>query len=209
MTGAGGFVTLAAVAVVAVLSGGEAAAQDAPGIVSLDCGVSPEGRVGPCTVVSEPAGGGYGEIALSRAASARLVVPPEGIPAGATVQFETRVEAPVPEGLRASEADPRPGVITDPRWDIAPVIEFPTRASQRGIESGQARARCVVAPDGALTGCVVLSEHPVGADFGAAVLSAASTARLSPASVASARPGAIVEINSTFRLAQETAQSAR
>lgn len=202
MKGAGGFVTLAAVAVAAVLSGGQAAAQDAPGIVSLDCGVSPEGRVGPCTVVSEPAGGGYGEVAQSRAASVRIAVPPEGIPEGATVQFNSRVEAPVPEDLRASEADPRPGLITDPQWDVAPAIQFPTRASQRGVESGQARVRCVVAPDGALTGCVVLSEDPGGADFGAAVLSAASTARLSPASVTSARPGAIVEIGTTFRLAQ-------
>lgn len=199
----GGFVGLAGLALsMALVSGTAVSAQDAPGVVALECDVKPDGYFEPCRVLSEPDGGGFGQIALARAAVGRITVPPEGIEAGAIVRFEVGVEAPLPQALWPTEADLRPGVIVAPQWDTPPELVFPTRASQRYVVSGQARVRCVVASDGALTDCVVLSENPVGADFGAAILTAATTARLSADSVASARPGAIVEISSTFRLAE-------
>ena len=194
----GGFIGLAFIGA-AVLSGAQSSVmQDTAGVVALECSVLADGHFDACKILSRPEGEGYVEVALARAGTARVAVPADGAQ-GATVRFQIVVEAPLPETLRATEDDPRPGLIAQPRWLQAPAPAFPERAAARGIEAGQARVRCVTSADGGLTDCRVLSQSPSGLDFGASVMAAASQARLDPASLQDARPGAVVEISSNFR----------
>jgi TonB family protein len=73
----------------------------------------------------------------------------------------------------------------NPDWRYRPDGEvlaqaYPREAMEKGL-SGKATIRCVAAPDGLLQDCVVLSEEPAGAGFGAATLSVAPHFQMNPA----------------------------
>lgn len=99
--------------------------------------------------------------------------------------------APVP-------APPRPSVITNPSWARQPTVEFPERATSRGIESGRVVLNCLVQPNGSMTDCNIVSEDPSGAGFGSAALAGARRARLSPRTVDGAAQGARVNFTVRF-----------
>jgi protein TonB len=99
--------------------------------------------------------------------------------------------APVP-------APPRPSVITNPSWARQPSVEFPERASARGIESGRVVMNCLVNPNGSMSDCNVVSEDPPGSGFGAAAQAGARRARLSPRTVDGAAQGARVNFTVRF-----------
>lgn len=63
---------------------------------------------------------------------------------------------------------------------------------------GWAKVNCAVAPNGGLSDCRVVKEHPEGAGFGEAALKAAASGRLAPRSVNNV--GARVEFTTRFRL---------
>ena len=63
---------------------------------------------------------------------------------------------------------------------------------------GWAKVNCAVAPDGGLSDCRIVKEHPEGAGFGEAVLKAAASGRLSPRPASNV--GARVEFTTRFRL---------
>lgn len=102
--------------------------------------------------------------------------------------------APVP-------APPRPSVITNPSWARQPTVEFPERATSRGIESGRVVLNCLVNANGSMSDCNVVSEDPAGAGFAAAAQAGARRARLSPRTVDGAAQGA--RVNFTMRFQQE------
>ena len=54
--------------------------------------------------------------------------------------------------------------------------------------------------NGSVTACTIISETPAGAGFGAAALSAARRARLSPRSVDGVATGGKVRFGTSFRL---------
>jgi protein TonB len=62
---------------------------------------------------------------------------------------------------------------------------------------------CGVEADGAMSGCTIVSEEPVGAGYGAAALEAAAQARLSPRTVEGVAAGGTVRFTVRFRLAGE------
>lgn len=65
-------------------------------------------------------------------------------------------------------------------------------------EDGWAKVNCAFAPNGGLSDCRIVKEHPEGAGFGEAVLKAAASGRFSPRSGSDV--GARVEFTTRFRL---------
>jgi TonB family protein len=63
---------------------------------------------------------------------------------------------------------------------------------------GWAKVNCAVAPNGGLSDCRIVKEHPEGAGFGEAVLKAAASGRFSAPS--GSNVGARVEFTTRFRL---------
>lgn len=93
----------------------------------------------------------------------------------------------------ASVVEPKPYVATHPDWlskpsgdDMARV--FPKSAAKKGIE-GRATIQCQVNAAGRLVDCTVLSEEPVGEDFGSAAIGLSTIFRMRPAT----RDGQAVE----------------
>lgn len=75
-------------------------------------------------------------------------------------------------------------IVTNPEWIRKPGAEdlarlFPPAALEAGIE-GRSTIECLVTAEGSLTNCVVVSEAPPGAGFGAAHIEAARLFRMRP-----------------------------
>ena len=98
-------------------------------------------------------------------------------------------------------APPRPSVITNPGCARQPAVEFPERASARGIDSGRVVLNCLVNANGSMSDCNIVSEDPQGAGFGSAAVSGARRARLSPRTVDGAAQGARVNFTVRFQSA--------
>lgn len=74
-------------------------------------------------------------------------------------------------------------IITNPNWRTQPIAEFPQRATQNGIEVGEAVISCELLATGRLTNCTVVSEDPPGIGFGESAIRASRRARITPAVV--------------------------
>ncbi|MGH7021160.1 MAG: energy transducer TonB [Brevundimonas sp.] len=110
------------------------------------------------------------------------------------------VIVPGPPPPPAPPAPPKPSVITNPSWARQPRGEYPSRAEQRGIESGTVVLNCAVQANGQATDCRVESEDPTGAGFGQEAIRAMRSARLTPREVDGAAQGARVRYTMRFRL---------
>lgn len=82
------------------------------------------------------------------------------------------VPEPVPPLALSDEA------ISQPRWAIRPVPQFPIRALSNGIAGGEVVVRCVTTAEGGLDACSVVSETPEGYGFAEEALRASSAARV-------------------------------
>ena len=121
------------------------------------------------------------------------------------VKKEDRIENTAPPVITPDPPRPapvpapvRPSVITNPSWARQPTVEFPERASARGIESGRVVLNCLVNANGSMSDCNVVSEDPAGTGFGAAAQAGARRARLSPRTVDGAAQGARVNFTVRF-----------
>jgi TonB family protein len=119
------------------------------------------------TVFEEPKDAGFGSAA--RRLAERFKAPPafrDGMPI-----HQGDVEIPFifsPDQLAAEPAVQRPDWAHLPEAaDLANL--FPAKARAAGLKMGRAAMSCVVGPAGALEGCAVQSEDPVGMGFGEAV----------------------------------------
>ena len=65
-------------------------------------------------------------------------------------------------------------------------------------DDGVVDLECTVNPDGSVSGCVILSERPLGVGVGDMALEAARTARLSPRSVNGVATGGTVRFTVTI-----------
>ena len=91
--------------------------------------------------------------------------------------------APTPPAPPASPA-PQPKVITRANWLKLPSADdmaryYPESAQRRGV-SGSATLNCVVAVNGAVRDCTILSETPADEGFGAAALKVSRFFRMKP-----------------------------
>lgn len=96
-------------------------------------------------------------------------------------------------------APPIPRKITNARWLTPARPVFPAEAAALGVAEGMARLRCTAATSGVLENCVVVSETPAGAGFGAAALAATSEARVVPRFVDGEPDPSILSFNVHFR----------
>lgn len=89
-----------------------------------------------------------------------------------------------PAAVAAAPAGEPASKITNPDWARKPSGDdvaryYPVEAMRKGL-GGQATIRCLVRVDGHLENCLVVSESPEGAGFGAATLELAGEFRMTP-----------------------------
>ena len=171
------------------------------GFAVAHCRVERAGDLSACEVRKElPADRGFGPAAILLAGHFRAQVNPADIPKTAPlwVDIPMRFPPPVAGGQRS---------IGSPTWlagfDPAKVVKlFPPEAAAKGLTSGRGVARCVVAPDGALTGCAPLEADPEGLGFSEAAVRLTSLMKMNPWT-ADGGPvdGAVVNIPIRFNLA--------
>lgn len=112
----------------------------------------------------------------------------------------TNIQAGPPEtGPAVSTTSAPPGVIRSPNWVSRPSAAqmeraYPVRALEEGL-GGRVTIQCAVTVSGALTGCSVVSETPLGKGFGQAALRLSKYFRMSPKTVDGAPvEGALVTV---------------
>jgi TonB family protein len=149
--------------------------------VRLSCGFTADGKLDPCTILSEePPGLGFGAAALSLASRFSLrtgAADPEQLKK-ARVILPITFENPA---LRAQA----PAIIEKPNWvtfiDQQRMVElYPAKAADAGVKTGRGVVVCTVAAGGGLTNCTVESEDPPGLDFGPAAVAVLTAFTVNP-----------------------------
>lgn len=155
------------------------------GSATITCRLTPLGATRDCVLVSEmPVGGGFGQAALNIAAAvaadSHLTLTPEqaDAPKSMTINFKLSPPSISPNLLV-------PGTLTGtPKWVRTPnSFDFATMYHEVDVNvtiGGKALMSCVIAPDGKMSACSVISETPSGAGFGRAALYLARYFRISP-----------------------------
>jgi TonB family protein len=149
------------------------------GYVVAHCQVSRQGGLSGCMVIKEdPDKHGFGKAALALAAKFR--VSPEWVKAPGHAQLW--VDIPFRFPAPGTSETRRVG---SPYWlagfDPDQALKlYPPEAAAKGVASGHGVAKCVVAPDGALSDCAPAEADPEGLGFSEAAARLASTMRMNP-----------------------------
>jgi len=177
----------------------EARARGIGGRAMIDCAILPSGQVTDCKIAQElPEGQGFGAAALSltplfalkdetrtsaKFAGGRTLIPMVWRVRDCPAPWPGIVGERPPTAETVSSWGARFNVIRKPNWLRRPNGDdirsfYPDRAARNGI-SGRVTITCQVTGKGTLTKCSVVTESPVGEDFGAASLALASKFKMS------------------------------
>ncbi|CAN5300762.1 hypothetical protein BH10PSE4_BH10PSE4_27480 [soil metagenome] len=155
-------------------------AKDASaGQVALRCELAKTGMLTGCDVISEiPAGRGFGKAARSLVPAFKVRFAPD------QVKELRKYSVDVPFRFR-TPSDTEGRKVTKPRWTrtLTPngmAMVYPRAAVKAGILTGVGVVACTVDVHGGLTDCEVRREDPVGLDFGAAAIEAATAISMNP-----------------------------
>jgi len=147
--------------------------------VVMRCGLSSDGGLRDCDIVSEaPPEKRFGEAAQALAKDFKAMAIPQ-------MGRLTDLKLDVPVTFVDPSRPGQPLQIENPTWirriDPAAVVQlFPEAAIKAGYKTGFAELECAVAHDGSLTGCAVEVENPSGFGFGATALKIASVMQMNP-----------------------------
>lgn len=139
------------------------------GKVLLDCALTVEGRLIRCsTSLEEPRARGFANAA--RTLTSRFRTDPPRNADGTPVRG-VRIRVPVAFSPTVASVDgPQ---IVKPEWGRLPDagdVGFPAHARAAGLKAGEVMLNCRVQAGGAVSGCAVARETPVGMGFGEAAL---------------------------------------
>lgn len=138
------------------------------------------GSLRDCQILKEaPAGLGFAAAGLALTAKFRA-------DPSAMTRLASHQEVWVDIQMRLPPPSPAPGerIVTSPRWivtvdpKVLPRL-FPPEAAAKGLSDGRGVARCRVAGDGSLTGCVPEDADPDGLGFAEVAARVASKMRMS------------------------------
>ena len=173
------------------------------GYAVAHCHVERSGALSGCEVRREiPENHGFGKAAVSLAGRFRVTPESARRPTRDPLWVDIPIRFPAPGSAQERTVD-------SPTWvagfDPEKVLKlFPPEAAAQGVTTGRGVAHCVVAPDGALTGCTPMPGDPAGLGFSEAAVKLASAMRMNPWS-ADGGPvdGAIVNIPIRLNLASK------
>lgn len=87
-----------------------------------------------------------------------------------------------------------------PVWARQPAPDYPSLAMQRGIEQGEVRLKCLVAAEGVLSECRILTESPAGVGFGQSALRSAERSRVGIPEDGATVIGTVINFTIRFRV---------
>ncbi len=149
------------------------------GYAVAHCHVERSGALTGCEVRKDtPDNHGFGLAAVSLAAHFRVSPDSARSPHRNPLWVDVPVRFPPTDELHRR-------VVSDAVWiagfDPEKTVKlFPPEAAAKGLTTGKGVARCVIAPDGAMTGCTPLPGDPDGLGFSEAVVKLASAMRMNP-----------------------------
>ena len=153
----------------------QAKAEAGPGHVVLFCGFSKSGDLKDCkTDVERPEWQGFGDAAKSLTHLFHLD------PATATDVDPSKIRINLAVHFTPPGAGAR-RLIDHPEWISTGEAKgdlFPEKAARAGLKTGRAVLDCVADPEGRMTACQVVSEDPVGMDFGGAAVKTTASVRI-------------------------------
>lgn len=151
----------------------DARAKGRNGRATLSCLFRKDGRLGRCDLVSsDPENAGFD------LAARNLVTHFRGPLKLADGRSTDGMSTVIAFNFVAPSADGAPAPMGKPRWTALPSADalgaaYPAAARQAGVATGRAVLDCIVADDGALGHCAVVSQDPDGLGFGDAALALA------------------------------------
>jgi len=154
-----------------------AGAGNVEGYTVVHCRVEETGELSECQIIKEtPEKLGFKAAALSLARKFRILPTLARTPTKTPLWVDLPIRFPAPGGKA-------PPAVNAPVWLVqfdpneAPRV-FPPAAIARGLTTGIGVARCIVAPDGGLTGCLPGVAEPDGAGFSEAAVTLASVMKM-------------------------------
>ncbi|HEY4941609.1 MAG TPA: TonB family protein [Rhizomicrobium sp.] len=154
-----------------------AGAGAAVGYAVAHCRVESGGDLSKCQIIKEtPDNMGFGKAALSLMNKFRILPELAATPSRTPLWVDLPIRFPPPAAAE------RP-TVNAPVWlvrfdpDNAPRV-FPPEAAAKGLTTGVGVARCVVGPDGSLTGCAPAAGDSDGLGFSEAAVTLASVMKM-------------------------------
>lgn len=154
-----------------------AGAGNVEGYAVAHCRVQGSGELSSCQIIKQsPEHLGFGKAALGLMDKFKILPALAATPAGAPIWVDLPIRFPAPGGSGQHQ-------VNSPIWLVrfdpanAPKV-FPPQATAKGLTSGVGVARCIVGPDGGLTGCAPAPGDPDGLGFSDAAVTLASVMKM-------------------------------